>query len=485
MQLTPEQAKIAQANGRTVRVTAYAGTGKTSSLVAWAQAHPAMRTLYLAFNKSVQLEARGRFPRSVDARTGHALAYKAIGKTYQEKLVGSLSPWELVNAGVIARVPRGTEAVWADVLLRTVQAFLSSSDNDIQSHHVPLGRGDWQGPFAWADPQRAVKDAKRLWQRMCDPADPHVGMTHDGYLKLFVLGQPPLPYDAVLFDEAQDANPVLLQLVSAQRASQTIFVGDPLQAIYGWRGAINAMAAIRPDTDLRLTASFRFGRNIAAWATRMLRWFDSTLPPLRGLASEPGQVYRGIGSPPVTFLARSNARLFSEAVNWLDRMPTAELAWVGGIEGYRLDWLADTARLYQGETPTQPFLRLFSDFDSLKDYADTVEDVEWQGRCRAVERWGARLPGLIRRVRAASRADGNAPIRLATIHKAKGLEWSHVVILDDLATLDEDLAPEDQHLWYVAMTRTTQRLGLPEDAVDRLRQEGSRATWMRGGMSGT
>lgn len=469
MQLTSEQERVVRAQGQRIRVKAYAGTGKTSTLVAWSQAHLAMRTLYLAFNKSVKQEATARFPRSVKALTGHALAYQAVGTPYQEKLVDTIKPWELVQAGLFTRVPRGAEAAWADVVWRTVQNFLASSDALIAVHHVPLTLEDWRGPFAWADPHRAVK-AQGVWRLMQDPTDTRVGMIHDGYLKLFVMQQPRLPYDTILFDEAQDADPVLFQLVNAQRSAQTLFVGDPFQAIYGWRGAVNAMEAFNPDVDLRLTTSFRFGSHIAAWATRMLRWFDDTLPPLRGLASDPGSVYRGVGGPPVTFIARSNARLFTEAVTWLDRMPGVTLSWVGGIDGYRLDWLADTARLFQGEAPRIPFLRLFSDFDALKEYADTVDDVEWQGRCHAVERWGKRLPSLIKRVKAASQPSDDAEIKLATIHKAKGLEWPHVVILDDLAPLNADMSAEDQHLWYVAMTRATHKLGLPEEAVTRLRQ---------------
>lgn len=452
-----------------MRVTAYAGTGKTSSLIAWAQQHPALRTLYLAFNKSVQLEAAEKFPRSVTAKTGHGLAFAATGRPYRDKLVSGLKPWELVQAGVIRQVPKGTEAAWADVLIRTVQAYLASAEASIGAQHVPLGAGDWNGPFAWADPVRAVRDAQAIWQQMCDPKNTTVGMIHDGYLKLFVQSRPRLPYDAILFDEAQDANPVLLQLVTAQTHARQLYVGDPLQAIYGWRGAVDAMQQIHPEEDWRLTASFRFGSVLAQWATRILRWFDPQLPALQGLAPTPGQVYPGVGGAPVTFLGRSNARLFAEAVSWVERMPQAGLHWVGGIEGYRLDWLEDTARLWQKEPTRSAFLRLFPDFDTLQDYAKTVEDVEWQGRCRVVERWGTRLPSLIRRVRGASTDPERATIHLATVHKAKGLQWPHVVILDDLAALNKDLTAEDQHLWYVAMTRAERQLGLPDEAVEALR----------------
>lgn len=471
MRLTDEQKQLVHAQGRVIVGNAYAGTGKTSTLEARTRAHPAVRTLYLVFNKSVRNEAKARFPRWVKVSTGHGAGYGSAGKVYADKLADSINPWQLAQSGVLSKVPAGAEAIWADAVLRTLQNYLGSPDAEIHPKHVPLGPADWSGPFAWADPVMLVKDTRRLWRRMRDPQDMTIGMLHDGYLKQFVLSQPKLPYDAIMFDEAQDANPVLLQLVGMQTHAQQIYVGDPFQGIYGWRGAVNAMERIRADQTLRLTASFRFGANIADTATRMLRWFDRSLPPLRGLASNPGQVYAGVGEAPVTFLGRSNSRLFGAAVSALDKNPNTQLDWIGGIDGYRLDWLEDTARLWQNEPVKSPFLQLFRDFDTLQDYAETVEDVEWLGRCRAVERWGARLPGLIRRVKAASRDPERATVRLSTIHKAKGLEWPHVVILDDMASLNDDLTPEDQHLWYVAITRATERLGIPEDALARLRRK--------------
>lgn len=471
MKLTTEQDAIAHAHGHRVRVTAYAGTGKTSSLEAWARAHPRVKTYYVAFNKSVQVEAAGRFPRNVTAKTGHAPAYAAIGRQYREKLVSGVKPWELVQAGLFPGVPHTAQAAWADVVIRTLQQFWASTDTQILPTHIPLTASDWQGPFAWADPLHAVRDAERVWSRMQDPLDAAVGMMHDGYLKLYALSEPRWPYDAILFDEAQDANPVMLQMVLRQTQAQQIFVGDPYQAIYGWRGAIDAMTAITADQDLRLTASFRFGPAIAAVATRLLRWHDRSVIPVQGLASGRGQVYRGMGAAPVTVIGRSNAGLFSQAVALWQASPTIQFDWVGGIDGYRLDLLEDTARLWQQDVVRSPFLRLFPDFDALVEYAETVDDVEWQGRTRLVDRWGKGLPGWIARIRTASQAPGRATVRFSTIHKAKGLEWDHVVLLDDLPTLGDrphDLSPEDQHLWYVAATRAHQRLGLPEAAADHL-----------------
>lgn len=57
-----------------------AGTGKTSTLVWYAEQRPDLRFLYVAFNKSVAKEAERRFPRNVSCKTAHSLAFKDVGK---------------------------------------------------------------------------------------------------------------------------------------------------------------------------------------------------------------------------------------------------------------------------------------------------------------------------------------------------------------------------------------------------------------------
>ena len=63
-----------------MRVVAYAGAGKTSTLRAMAGSVLNRRGLYIAFNKSVQEEAQGRMPSNVESRTGDSLGWTGIPK---------------------------------------------------------------------------------------------------------------------------------------------------------------------------------------------------------------------------------------------------------------------------------------------------------------------------------------------------------------------------------------------------------------------
>jgi F-box protein, helicase, 18 len=83
MQLTAEQKAIINSSGD-IKINAVAGSGKTTTLVAYAQARPQQRILYLAFNKSVKTEAVKKFNEkkitNVTVETAHSLAFHHIVK---------------------------------------------------------------------------------------------------------------------------------------------------------------------------------------------------------------------------------------------------------------------------------------------------------------------------------------------------------------------------------------------------------------------
>lgn len=54
MPLTDEQRAVVESNATALQVNAFAGTGKTTTLRAYAEARPNARILYVAFNKAVR-----------------------------------------------------------------------------------------------------------------------------------------------------------------------------------------------------------------------------------------------------------------------------------------------------------------------------------------------------------------------------------------------------------------------------------------------
>jgi hypothetical protein len=260
---------------------------------------------------------------------------------------------------------------------------------------------------------------------MRDPLD-EVPLEHDPYLKLWQLDGARLPGGAgVLYvDEAQDANPVTLAILQAQRRP-TVWVGDPWQSIYRFRGSVNAMRAIAAP-QRHLSRSWRFGEDLACLARAILA--HTSEPPALALRGDPGiTTLLEPVRPPCTVLCRTNAGLFEAAVRGRDRIHI-----LGGLEPLARLVLGGW-QLHQG----QP-----------------VPDL----RRRAVPH-----PAAAERV-------------LATAHKAKGLEWPRVRLADDFPSLEEldaedvdglpYLMPEERdqelHLLYVAATRARQQLELNE-----------------------
>ena len=97
--LTIEQAAAVACGAPVTVVKAYAGTGKTTMLISYAEARPRERMLYIAFNKAIQLEAAAKFPSNVECRTTHALAYAKFGRDYQAAgKLGQLRPSDVMGA---------------------------------------------------------------------------------------------------------------------------------------------------------------------------------------------------------------------------------------------------------------------------------------------------------------------------------------------------------------------------------------------------
>lgn len=90
--LTDEQKRIVDLSksmdkNEILAIQACAGSGKTSTLKEISLANPKQRFLYLAFNKSIATEARERFPKNVEAKTIHSLAFN-----YAKMHLGSFAP---------------------------------------------------------------------------------------------------------------------------------------------------------------------------------------------------------------------------------------------------------------------------------------------------------------------------------------------------------------------------------------------------------
>lgn len=442
MDWTEEQQAIIEEQAPNMKVQARAGTGKTSTMVGYTERRPNRKFLYLVFNSANRKEAEQRFPDHVTPLTIHSLAYRAVGWRYKDKL-GDPRPVDISRSfGVSYRMA-------ADGL-GLLQRYLSSPHAQIEDCARP-------------NDAAALPLAADIWQAMRDRKSASVPMMHDGYLKIFGLERRPIPFDGIVFDEAQDADPVTLSIL-LQQDTPLVAVGDDHQSIYSFRGAVNAMAELS-GVQHHLTRSFRFGPEVASAANAVLRQFgEKSLLEGCGGPSVVSDGPRPEG--PYAYLSRSNAGVIQHAITAAAAGKSMHFVGKRGLSDYRTDRLLDVYRLY-GHHSTEEIkdreIKKFESFDELVSYAEAIEDPELKAIIGLVKDQGHKLPALITDLYRRSEGPGeDADVTLATYHRSKGLEFDIVELGDSFDwekfKKDRDAGKIDEHreelnLLYVAATR--------------------------------
>jgi AAA domain len=361
--------------GGHLKVKAYAGAGKTSTLRMIADELANRRGSYLAFNRDIAAEAKRKFPRNVNCRTVHSLAFSSVDRGLTAKLEYHREPpHELASRFGLAslRVPT--------VIGKSLELSAFQLGRMVMDGCARFCRSARPAPEAWHVPvdekvveeraeelrQMLLPHVIRHWEESIDVKS-HVAITPDVYLKVWEQSRPQINADFILFDEAQDSDGLMLSVLRRQQQAQIIYVGDPYQQIYEWRGAVNAMEYIKAP-ECALTESFRFGPTFAALASRVLQLLGETTP-VRGQPSIPSTLVEDAAARPQidAMLCRKNVTVIGELANGL----TAghKVAVRANIE--EILAFADAAdRLQRGQRAYKPTsLALFERWSDVQEYA--------------------------------------------------------------------------------------------------------------------
>ena len=465
IQPTREQQDIisACAEGGDLVIEAGAGTGKTSTLRMASAAMARGRGVYLAYTKATADSARAVFPDRVTCVTAHSLAYRAVGWQYASRLrspAARMPAWAVAaRLGIGQPLPLGdrlllTPAHQARIVLGTVERFCFSADERIGGAHVPPVNGVDPASFAeltW----RIIPWAERAWHDIRSTGG-SLPFRHDHYLKLWQLTRPSIAPGYLMFDEAQDANPVIAAVVLGQD-TQKIAVGDSCQAIYGWRGAVDALATWPADLRLYLSRSFRFGTAVADEANKWLSVLDAPFL-LRGdprITSSVGPV-----TSPHAVVCRTNAEALLQARSALDAGRRVALA--GGGQEIRKLALA-ALELQAAKRTAHPELAAFRSWDAVRSFAHTdTAGADLAASVRLIDKHGAaQVLMTVEQLSGQRRAE----LVVSTVHRAKGLEWDSVRVAGDFRRAGGETAAgrAETMLAYVAVTRA--RTGLDQTGL--------------------
>lgn len=486
MKLTKEQNDIINSTGN-IKINAVAGSGKTTTVIEYARTRPKKsKILYLAFNKSVKLEAIKRFHEkgltNVKVETAHSLAYKNIVFKHGYK-VRNLG-FQTYDIAEILKIKgngeKHTEYVLANHISKFIAYFCNSDKAKIQDLNYLDIVSDQKAKTFVKTYYKFIEKQTRLLLSKMDSGE--IEVTHDFYLKKFQLSNPQLHYDYILFDEGQDASPAMLGAFLNQNACKVI-VGDTHQQIYGWRHAVNSLEKADFKT-YHLSTSFRFSQDIANLGMQVLKWknhfSDYQSIKINGKGNSKEVKVKAV-------LARTNLGLLLKAIEYVtEKRNIKHIYFEGNINSYTYAdegaSLYDILNLYNGKNRLirDKLIKQMNSLEDLEDYIKKTEDVQLGLMIEIVKEYGNEIPNILKKIKSKHVGDNEkekAEMIFSTVHRCKGMEYDAIQIVNDFITeekieklkaegkLNNDgfaKTNEEINLLYVAITRTKNSIHIPE-----------------------
>lgn len=462
MKITDEQKQILDSIGKykTIKINAFAGTGKTTTLRLIADSYRDKKILYLAFNSAIKNEASQIFPQNVFVKTTHGLAYSAVSRYSTIKLD------KIVNYRA-ADISKKFDITYNQALtsLKIFESFCNNTRYEI-------GENDLEH-----------KTAKKIFDLML------LGKmlpTHGFYLKYYYLMLKneqinSFNYDIILLDEAQDTNEVTLGIFQELKSKTKVLVGDIHQQIYSFRGSRNILEKIDANKSLYLSKSFRFNEKIAFYANSLLGNFKNEKVKIKTGSQKDKHRLSTKG-----FISRTNGTIISQIAKRIERKePFVTVRDPGEIFNLTCEvfYFLENKK---DKIVKNRFLKEFLSEGELEDYIEDVDDFELRSALKVAKEYkeevfyfkdiaskfykawnNRRSNGFINRI--------EEIMFLSTAHTAKGLEWDHVEIADDFMDLVDIISKfgcssleefkqkqktvqthellDEVNLFYVALTR--------------------------------
>lgn len=507
IQATEEQLAIVEESEKgtdVILVNAFAGTGKTTTcfLVIEKLIKKGKRILYLVFNKSAAEDAKkkaknlGLLQKNLEISTVHAYAYKRLKKANQlkGKNFGALKVKTVADK--FHKIFNYSKKDYNKIfwVVEFFNHFLYSKFNwdeieDFITYKIEKSKKFRTG-YDLLGEEFLITSIKHLILLINEGL---IEMPHDFYLKKYVFSDLiNEPYDLVILDESQDANPLFIEFLKKLKTKQILLVGDKHQRIYQFRNTIDAFNYYKEGKIFYLTQSFRFTEDIAEKANLILN-FKGEIQKLRGV-KEPNHKFKNIA-----FIGYTNSAIlqkyltlspkekdyamferpieeilkpilticvFREKKNPSDLKLPIDYSLINSFQNYQdLEfYIKEIENLYinKNDKKEEEEENFLSEKELLQAYILSkqfnVEEIE----------------NLYRQYKNAEHNEKH--IYLSTAHAAKGLEYNEVYLLKDLAIQKKFLEhflnqysqniEADLNLLYVAVTRASKKIDYGFDLIE-------------------
>jgi DNA helicase-2/ATP-dependent DNA helicase PcrA len=301
MNLTDEQLRIINHSGGHARVSAVAGSGKTTTMVARVgqllqQGVSANLVMVLMFNKSARdsfAEAmQNRLPSAAqlpEVRTFHSLGMRLVNSFTKR---GALPPYSLVTeeyiqeklarqvANEVYRESQDNDGWLAGDEVEEFITFIDRVKSTVTGPAEVFKKLDLSTRYSYFIKAFDLFEKVRRERKIRFYADlihePLMAMLADSELADWVTDR----VDHIIVDEYQDINEAqqqLLKILAGSRA-RVMVVGDVDQCIYEWRGARPEYITTRFQLDFpkpenyMLSYTFRYGHQLSLAANHLISW---------------------------------------------------------------------------------------------------------------------------------------------------------------------------------------------------------------------
>jgi len=425
MNLTEEQLSVINSPGNRIKIKSVAGSGKTTTLYEYAKVNFDKSILVIMFNKDLRINTKEKMPVNCEVHTANSLAYK-YSKYKNRFIIDNYNVFDVMSIMNIKDINFGF------LILNQYNAFVNSSLEKIDNPGY--------------DFYKKIKTN-------------NVKVDHGFILKEFSLSKEltDLKYDIIMVDEAQDINPVMINLIKKINHSKEIFVGDTNQAIYGFRGAsASLLNEIEVDYEYTLSKTFRFGPEIAEKVNEIsLSLYGSNgFIEIQGNEQIESRIVPELNLGFYSaFITRTNAELFEKAIEYSLMQYNISIPF---------DWeetsgiLKDIMYLKLGMKTKikNNLIANIPSFDILQEYIKNGNFKEINYLVKLVEVHNIAIFEYISLLENNLSSQKYADIIFMTAHKSKGLEFLNVEVGSDF----NKNSFEEKNLIYVAATRAVKEL---------------------------
>ena len=482
-------------------IEAVAGSGKSTTILEAVNRVPSSKSvLFVAFNKSIADSLKSK----IKVKNARAMTLHAVGFAAWRKHLGYGVDCQVTTSKTmdIARtiLDDRDRRQYGGTLSRFISIAKSSGVVPIKPKEVEVD--------GYEGLRGLVADEPDLWQEMIDfyRLEPdecsveiarevllesinigHGVIDYDDMLYLPVVsGVPFEKYDVVFLDEAQDVNSIQVEMVSRLIApgGRLVAVGDRHQAIYGFRGSLAESMTYLGDRfhcqSLPLSVSYRCPRAIVRKAQEFVAHILSHESAPEGKVVEVSGYWsiHDFRSSDV-ILCRVSRPLISLAFDLIrNKIPCRVLGrdiGQGLVKLVRKMRVRDIPNLvvYLDRWLDKEIVRAKGDEDKIASARDRRETVQVFIDDMNIGAPNFHVEGLVQKIEALFSDDSSAGrITLSTVHKAKGLEFDRVFILDAHLYMPSPWArkewqhEQEKNLQYVAITRSkNESYYLPSDLI--------------------